>query len=271
MQEMWETQVQPPGCEDPLEEKMATHSSILAWEIPWTEECGGLQSMGPQRVGFDRATEQQQICYISVLIWNLFQLIKLTSVLSACMCVHSQVRLFVIPWTVAHRALVSMEFSRQKLEWVAVSFSSMQCPKYMVSLTVKTVDVKLYSWMNLFWFFLSTWVLKYWDISYLPPTRGDEGAGQGDKIQGGDIDPITHLWNKMDITTSSWETASGVAKTWDIPSLYVQWPIIKLWVFQEHPSYRKPFPMMSLEKFPLCFLYQFSWYPWHSTEISELL
>ena len=68
MQEMWETQVQPPGCEDPLEEKMATHSSILAWEIPWTEECGGLQSMGPQRVGFDRATEQQQICYISVLI-----------------------------------------------------------------------------------------------------------------------------------------------------------------------------------------------------------
>ena len=38
---------------DPLEEEMATHSSILAWEIPWTEEPGGLQSMGSQRVGHD--------------------------------------------------------------------------------------------------------------------------------------------------------------------------------------------------------------------------
>ena len=41
------------GQEDPLEEGMATHSSILAWEIPWTEEPGGLQSMGSQRVGQD--------------------------------------------------------------------------------------------------------------------------------------------------------------------------------------------------------------------------
>ena len=39
------------GREDPLEEEMATHPSILAWEIPWTEEPGGLQSMGLQRVG----------------------------------------------------------------------------------------------------------------------------------------------------------------------------------------------------------------------------
>ena len=38
---------------DPLEEEMATHSNILAWEIPWTEEPGGLQSMGLQRVGHD--------------------------------------------------------------------------------------------------------------------------------------------------------------------------------------------------------------------------
>ena len=40
-----------PGWEDPLEKEMATHSSILVWEIPWTEEPGGLQSMGSQRVG----------------------------------------------------------------------------------------------------------------------------------------------------------------------------------------------------------------------------
>ena len=46
-----ETQVRSLGQEDPLEEGMATHSSILAWRIPWTEEAGGLQSIGLQRVG----------------------------------------------------------------------------------------------------------------------------------------------------------------------------------------------------------------------------
>ena len=50
MQETW---VQSLGQEDPLEEEMATHSSIPAWRIPWTEEPGGLQSMGSQRVGHD--------------------------------------------------------------------------------------------------------------------------------------------------------------------------------------------------------------------------
>ena len=50
---MQETQVQSLGQEDPLEEGMAAHSSILACEIPWTEEPGGLQSMGSQRVKHD--------------------------------------------------------------------------------------------------------------------------------------------------------------------------------------------------------------------------
>ena len=45
--------VQPLGGEDTLEEGMATHSSILAWRIPWTEELGGLQSMGLQRTRHD--------------------------------------------------------------------------------------------------------------------------------------------------------------------------------------------------------------------------
>ena len=45
---VWETQAQALGWEDSLEEGMATHSSILAWRIPWTEEPGGLQSMGSQ-------------------------------------------------------------------------------------------------------------------------------------------------------------------------------------------------------------------------------
>ena len=48
---MQETKVPSLGQEDPLEKGMATHSSILAWRIPWTKESGGLQSMGLQRVG----------------------------------------------------------------------------------------------------------------------------------------------------------------------------------------------------------------------------
>ena len=51
-----ETQVQSLSLEDPLEKGVATHSSILAWMIPWTEEPGGLQSLGSQRVGHNRAT-----------------------------------------------------------------------------------------------------------------------------------------------------------------------------------------------------------------------
>ena len=50
---MWETQVQPLSWEDPLEKGMTTHSSILAWRIPWTEEPGRLQSMESQRVSND--------------------------------------------------------------------------------------------------------------------------------------------------------------------------------------------------------------------------
>ena len=53
MQETKETQVRSLGQEDPLEEEMATCSSILAWEFPWTEEPGGLQSRGSQRVRHD--------------------------------------------------------------------------------------------------------------------------------------------------------------------------------------------------------------------------
>ena len=53
MPAMQETPVQSLGREDPLEKGMATHSSVLAWRIPWAEEPGGLHSMGLQRVGHD--------------------------------------------------------------------------------------------------------------------------------------------------------------------------------------------------------------------------
>ena len=53
---MEDTWIRLQGREDPLEKEMATHSSIVAWKIPWMEETGRLQSMGLQRVGHDRAT-----------------------------------------------------------------------------------------------------------------------------------------------------------------------------------------------------------------------
>ena len=58
--EMRETWVQSLGGEDPLEKEMATHSSILAWRVLWTEEPGRIQFMRSQRVGHDLVTKQQQ-------------------------------------------------------------------------------------------------------------------------------------------------------------------------------------------------------------------
>ena len=60
MQDTKETKVWSLDQEDPLDEEKATHSSILAWEIPWTEKPGGLQSMSLQTVGHDLATKAQQ-------------------------------------------------------------------------------------------------------------------------------------------------------------------------------------------------------------------
>ena len=67
MQETW---VWPLGREDPLEKEMATHSSILAWEIPRTEESVRLQSMGHKGVLHDWATKQQQISTVYMSVDN---------------------------------------------------------------------------------------------------------------------------------------------------------------------------------------------------------
>ena len=56
---MRETHVPSLGWEDPLKKEMATYSSILAWEVPWTEEPGRLQSMGSPRVGHDLEVQQE--------------------------------------------------------------------------------------------------------------------------------------------------------------------------------------------------------------------
>ena len=61
---MQETQVWSLGGEDPLEMEMATHSSILTWRIPWTEEPGWLQSVGSQKVGDDLLTDARVECWV---------------------------------------------------------------------------------------------------------------------------------------------------------------------------------------------------------------
>ena len=74
MQEMLEMWVRSQGREDAVERKMAAHSSILAWEIPWTEEPGGLQSMRLQRVRHDLATEHARI-QTEVTTLNIYTLV----------------------------------------------------------------------------------------------------------------------------------------------------------------------------------------------------
>ena len=67
---MQETRVQSLGREDPLEKGMATHSSILAWRIPWTEEPGGLRSMGSQGVEQVAWTEQLSLFHSHTISWS---------------------------------------------------------------------------------------------------------------------------------------------------------------------------------------------------------
>ena len=67
MQETWLLSL---GGEDPLEKGMATHSSILAWKIPWTEEPSGLQFMGLQRVGHSRVTDTFHL-KVLIFLWQM--------------------------------------------------------------------------------------------------------------------------------------------------------------------------------------------------------
>ena len=105
MQETQEIWVWSLGREDALEEERATHSSILAWDIPWTEETGGLQSMGLQRVRHDWACTRTGMG--GRIPWERLLCLIYTQhplVIYLCMCVKSlqSVWLFVTLWTVAH-------------------------------------------------------------------------------------------------------------------------------------------------------------------------
>ena len=122
MQVTW---VQSLGWEDPLEEGMATHSSILAWRILWTEEPGGLQSTGLQRAINTFASLHQMppptlraplppALSLFLLLFNLF-----CHVLSH----FSHVQLFSTPWTAACQTPLTMKYSRQEY-WSGEPFPS---------------------------------------------------------------------------------------------------------------------------------------------------
>ena len=99
---MRETQVRSLGQEDLLEEEMATHSSILAKEIPWTVDHGGLQSAGSQKS------------------WSRLSTHSILLLLLSCF---SRVRLRTTPWMAAHQAPMSLGFSRQE-HWSGLPFPS---------------------------------------------------------------------------------------------------------------------------------------------------
>ena len=147
MQETW---VRSLDRKDPLEKEMATHSHILAWKIPWTEETGGLLSTGLQRVGNNWATKQQktsktEVYYQGFSFNRVFRflfsevMLKKRPVHSTAGLIHhekwrwrsfSHVWLFATPWTVACQAPLPMGILQARiLEWVAVSSSkgSSQC------------------------------------------------------------------------------------------------------------------------------------------------
>ena len=106
---MRESQVRSLGWEDPLEKEMATHSSILAWKMPWTEEPGRLQTIGLQRTRHDRATS------LSLSILNRWYTTYVSHIVVVVQFL-SRVLLFVTPWTAACQASLSFTISRSLLK-----------------------------------------------------------------------------------------------------------------------------------------------------------
>ena len=116
MQETW---VWSLSLEDPLEEGRATHSSVLARKIPWTEEPGGLRSAGSQRSGHDWS----HWAHTLVKEPGGQQSMGLQRVGYDCAQLLSHVQLFMTAWTVARQALLSVELSRQE-SWSRLPFPS---------------------------------------------------------------------------------------------------------------------------------------------------
>ena len=134
---VWETRIRSLGWKDPLEKEMATHSSILAWEIPWTEEPDGLQSMRLQRVGHDWATSLHFTSLVAQSVKNL-PVVKETWVwslgwedpLEKEMTTHSSILAWKISWTQEPGGLQSMGLQRVGHNWVTNTYLMTHNPSY---------------------------------------------------------------------------------------------------------------------------------------------
>ena len=153
MQEIEETRVLSLGGKDPLEKGMATHSSILAWRIPWTEEPGGLQSVGSQRVRHN---------WISM---HAYWCTGISSVQSL-----SRVWLFVTPWTAACQASLSINNSQSLLKLMSIElvmlFNHPTCRPLLLPSIFPGISVfSSESVLHIRW-------PKYWSFSFsLSPSR----------------------------------------------------------------------------------------------------
>ena len=130
---MRETWVQSLGREDPLEKEMATHSSILAWRIPWMKEPSRLHSTGSQRVGHDWATSlslsftfiaarhnREDSAKVGVLSVKCIDKLKVQESLFTVFQLLSRAWFFVTPWTAAHQASLSITISQSLLKPLAI-------------------------------------------------------------------------------------------------------------------------------------------------------
>ena len=128
--ETQEIQVRSLGQEDPLEEEMATHSSTLAWKIPWTEEPGRLQSMGSQTVGHDWATSWASLVAQTVKRLSAMQETRVWSLgwedpLEKEMAAHSSILAWKILWMKEPGRLLSMGLQRDRHDWAtSIHFTS---------------------------------------------------------------------------------------------------------------------------------------------------
>ena len=109
------------GWENPLAKRMVTHPSILACRPPWTEEPGGLQSMGSQRVQHDRVTNTFTSTLLHPNHSSVICLITTHQQQYTCAPSLSRVQLFAIPWTIAHQAALSVGFPKQE-HWKGCHF-----------------------------------------------------------------------------------------------------------------------------------------------------
>ena len=139
---MRETWVRSLGREDPLEKEMATHSSILAWKIPWTEEPAGLQSMGSQRIGHDWATSP-------------FHIYTHTHTQAICLTLYAK-ELWPYPWGQAENVLL--------LSYVLIC-------TFFFCLTCELKICQLFCNMTLEMFSLFPCVLTFWQ-----GVRGSSGT-----------------------------------------------------------------------------------------------